>query len=90
MFTWLKTRLVAWAERYQQQEIERLREEGCRLKKEVLKLTGGKQIPLSPEERELSAQKAAGIDSEVLNRISVFDPQDLVPQPRNDRSTESS
>ena len=39
MFTWMKRRLVAWVERYQQREIHRLREEGCRLKEELLKLT---------------------------------------------------
>ena len=89
MFTWLKARLVAWAERYQQREIERLYEESCRLKKEVLKLTGGERISLSPEQRRRLAQKASGIDPEVLKRISVFDPQDLALRPPNDTSKES-
>ena len=51
MFTWLKRWFLAWAERHQQREIERLHEEGCRLKEEVLKITGGERIPLSPEQR---------------------------------------
>jgi len=55
MFKPLKTRLVAWAERYQQREIERLHEECCRLKEEVMKLNGGEPIPLSPEQRRLLA-----------------------------------
>lgn len=55
MFKRLKTWLVAWAERYQQREIERLHEECCRLKEEVMKLNGGEPIPLSPEQRRLLA-----------------------------------
>jgi hypothetical protein len=86
---WLKTRLVTWGERYQQRESERLYEERCRLKNEVLKPTGGEQIPLSPEQRRRWAQKAVGIDPEVLKRISVFDPQDRASLPPNDTSTES-
>jgi hypothetical protein len=89
MFTWLKRWLVAWAERHQQREIERLHEEGCRLKEEVLKLTGGERIPLSPEQRRLLTAKAQGIDPQVLKRISLFDFQDLHPQPPNDASAES-
>ena len=73
MFTWLKRRLVAWAERCQQREIERLHAEGCRLKEELLKRTGGERISLSPEQRRLLREKAKGIDPEVLNRLSVLD-----------------
>lgn len=89
MFTWLKTRLVGWVERCQQREIERLHEEGCRLKKEVLELSGEERIPLSVEQRRRLTEKAAGIDPEVLKQISVFAPQDLGPLPPNDTSTES-
>ena len=89
MFTWLKTGLVAWAKRHQQREIERLHEERCRLKEEVLKLTGGERIPLSPEQRWLLTEIAEGIDPQVLKQISVFDVQDLHPPSPNDTSTES-
>jgi hypothetical protein len=89
MFTWLKRRLVAWAERCQQREIERLHEEGCRLKEEVLRRTGQDRIVLSPEQRRRLAEKAKGIDPENLKRISLFDLDDLdLPSP-NARSTES-
>ncbi len=90
MFKRLKRWLVVWAERYQQREIERLHEECCRLKEEVMKLNGGEPIPLSPEQRRLLAEKAKGIDPEVLKQISVFDFQDFNPQCSNDTSTESS
>ena len=89
MSTWLKTWLVAWAERQQQREIERLHQEGCRLKEEVLKLTGGERIPLSPEQRRLLTEMAEGIDPQVLKQISVFDVQDLHPPSPKDTSTES-
>jgi len=89
MFKRLKTWLVVWAERYQQREIERLQEECCRLKEEVIKFNDGEPIPLSPEQRRLLAGKAKGIDPEVLKQISVFDFQDFHPQCPNDTSTES-
>ena len=89
MFTWLKSRLAAWVERCQQREIERLRKEGCRLKEEVLKLTGGERISVSAEQRRRLTEKAAGIDPRILKQISVFDSQDLDPLPRDDASTES-
>jgi hypothetical protein len=85
MFKWL----VAWAERYQQREIKRLREEGRRLKEEVMKLDGGEPIPLSPEQRRLLQEKAKAIDPEVLKQTSVLDFQDANPQCPNDTSTES-
>jgi hypothetical protein len=74
MFKWLKTRLIAWFERYQRWEIKRLYEERRRMKKEMLKLAGGERIPLSSEQRRLLPKKASGIDPKVLNRISVLDP----------------
>ena len=89
MFKWLKTRLAAWADCYQQGEIERLNVEICRLKNEVLKLTGGERISLSAEQRRLLEKNASGIDPEVLKRDSVFAPQDLAPPPTNGTSAES-
>ncbi len=89
MFKRLKTWLVVWAERYQQREIERLHEEGCRLKEELMELNGGEPIRFSPEQRRLLAEKAKGIDPEVLKQISVFDFQDFNPEYPNDTSTES-
>jgi len=89
MFQRLKTSMVAWADRCQQREIQRLREEGRRLKEEVINLNGGETIPLSPEQLRLLAEKAKGIDPEVLEEISVFDRQDRNPQCPNDGSTES-
>jgi len=56
MFQRLKTWVVAWADRCQQREIQRLREEGRRLKEEVINLNGGEAIPLSPEQRRLLAE----------------------------------
>jgi hypothetical protein len=89
MFTRLKTWLVTWAEHYQRREIERLHEEGCRLKKEVLELTDKTRIPLSPEERRLLLEKAKRIDPQILKQISQFDFPDLHPQSPDDTSTES-
>ena len=89
MFTWLKRWFLAWAERHQQREIERLHEEGCRLKEEVLKITGGERIPLSPEQRRLLTEKAQRVDPKVLKQISLFDFQDLHPPSPNNTSTES-
>ena len=88
MLIWLKRWLVACVERYQQREIQRLHEEGCRLKEEMLKLTGEDRIVLSSEERQLLWEKAKRIDPEVLKQMSLFDLQDLQP-PANDTSAES-
>ena len=79
MFTWLKRRLVAWVERYQQREIQRLHEEGCRLRGELLMLTGEERIVLSPEERRRLWEKAKRTDPVVLKQISLFDLEDLRP-----------
>ena len=89
MFTRWKRWLVAWAERQQQREIQRLHEEGCRLKEELLRLTGEERIILSPEQRRQLWEKAKSIDPEVLKQISQFDLQDLQPPSANDRTTES-
>jgi hypothetical protein len=89
MFKRLKRCLVAWAERYQQREIERLHEECCRLKEELMELNGGEPIRLSPEQRRLLAEKAKGIDPEVLKQITVFEFEGFNPECPNDTSTES-
>jgi hypothetical protein len=77
MFNRLKTWLVAWADRYQKAEIERLHREGCCLKAEILRRTDGERIPLTPQQRRLLAEKARGIDPEVLKKISLFDLEDI-------------
>ena len=89
MFTRWKRWLVAWAERQQQREIQRLHEEGYRLKAELLRLTGEERIILSPEQRRQLWEKAKRIDPEVLKQISQFDLQDLQPPSANNRSAES-
>jgi hypothetical protein len=72
MIGWLKQRLVAWADRVQQKEIDRLHAEAVRLKAEVLKSNGGKPIVLSPEEHQRLNELKKGIDPEVLKRIEVL------------------
>ncbi len=89
MLTWLKRRLVAWVERCQQREIQRLHRHGCRLKGELLKLTGEGRIVLSPEEQRRLWEKAKRIDPEVLKQISQFDLEDLRSPSANDTSAES-
>ena len=89
MFTRWKRWLVAWAERQQQREIQRLHEEGCRLKEELLRLTAEEQIILSPEQRRQLWEKAKRIDPEILKQIAQFDLQDLQPPSANDRTAES-
>jgi len=89
MISRLKRRLVAWLERCQQREIERLYKEGCRLKEEVLRQTGQDRIVLSPEERRRLSEKAKGIDREVLKRISLFDVEELDLPPPSPTSPES-
>ena len=90
MFQRLKTWLVAWGERYQQPEIERLHAKCCHLKGELMKLNGGEPIRLSPEQRRLLAEKAKGIDPEVLKQICVFGFEDFNPQCPDDTSTDST
>jgi hypothetical protein len=72
MIGWLKQRLVAWADRVQQKEIDRLHAEAVRLKAEVLKSNGGKPIVLSPEEHQRLNELKKGIDPEVLKQIEVL------------------
>ncbi len=72
MYRWLKQRLVDWAVRVQQKEIDRLHAEAVRLKAKVLKNNGGKPIVLSPEEQQRLNELKKGIDSEVLKRIDVL------------------
>ena len=89
MFKRLKAWLLDWAERCQQREIERLHAESCRLKEELMELNGGEPIRLSPEQRRQLAEKAKGIDPEVLKQITVFEVEGFDSQSSNDTSTES-
>ena len=72
MFGWLKQRLVDWAVRVQQREIDRRHAIAVRLKAEVLKHNGGKPIVLTPEEHERLNELRKNIDPEVLKRIDVL------------------
>ncbi len=72
MIGWLKQRLVDWAFRMQQKEIDRLHAEAVRLKAEVLKNNGGKPIVLSPEEHQRLNEMRKKIDPEVLKRIDLL------------------
>ncbi len=76
MLSWLKKRLVDWAEKVQQREIARLREESQRLKEEIERETGH-PIQLTPDERRLLAEKASRIDLQTLKQISVLNAEDL-------------
>ena len=89
VFRRLKRWLVTWAEGYQERERERLYEESCRLRAELMDLNGGEPIRLSPEERRLLAKKAKGIDPEVLKQIPVFEFEGFNPECPNATSTES-
>ncbi len=89
MFKRLKKWLVAKVEYYQQQEFERFKKENSRLKEELMALNGGEPIRLSPEERRLLAQKAKGIDPEIVKQISVFDCEESDPECRSGTSAES-
>jgi hypothetical protein len=89
MFKRLKRWLVAWVERCQQREIERLHEERCRPNEELMELSGGEPICLSPEQRRLLAEKAKGIDPEVLKQITLFESEGFNPECPNDTSAES-
>ena len=89
MFTWLKARLNAWVKRAQLRKIERLHEEACRLKQDVLSLTGESRVLPSPEERRLLAKKASGIDPELLKGISVLEDQDAGSPSPNQTSPKS-
>ena len=72
MIGWLKQRLVDWAVRVQQREIDRQHAEAVRLKAEVLKSNGGKPIRLTPEEHQRLNELREKIDPEVLKRIDVL------------------
>ena len=89
MFKRLKASLADWAERCQQREIERLHAECCRLKEELIERNGSEPIRLSPEQRRLLAEKAKGIDPEVLKRTTVIDFEGFNPQHPDHTSTDS-
>ena len=72
MIGWLKQRLVDWAFRVQQKEIDRLHAEAVRLKAEVLKQNDGQPIVLMPEEHERLNEMRKKIDPEDLKRIDVL------------------
>lgn len=72
MIGWLKQRLVNWADRMQQKEIDRLHAKAVQLKAEVLKQNGGKPIVLSPAEHERLNEQRKKIDPDVLKRIDVL------------------
>jgi hypothetical protein len=59
------------------------------LKAEILKRTGGKRIPLTPQQRQRLAEKARKIDPEVLKEISLFDLEDLQLPSSHDPPAES-
>lgn len=72
MIGWLKQRIVNWADRVQQKEIDRLHAKAVRLKAEVLKQNGGPPIILSPEEHNQLNEQRKKIDPDVLKRIDVL------------------
>ncbi len=89
MFRWLKRRLIVWVEEQQRREIARLRLKTMQLKEEVERTTG-KPVQLSPDQKRLLAEKARGIDPEVLKQISIFDPEELKAWDSENNSTEHS
>jgi hypothetical protein len=72
VFKWFRTRLQDWASRVQQKEIERLYEEGRRLKAQVLESNGGAPIQLTAEERHRLDAMRKQIDPEVLKKIDLL------------------
>ncbi len=88
MFRWLKRRLIAWVEERQRREIAPLQQKTMQLKGEIERITG-KPVHLSPDQRRLLAEKARGIDPEILKQISVFDPEEFTTSPAENDSTEN-
>ena len=88
MFRWLKRRLIIWALKYQGYDIARLRQEAARLREELERETG-QPFQLTPDERRKLAEKAAGIDPEILKQISIFGPEILNPPDQTTESTEN-
>ena len=72
MFTWLKKRLVDWADRYQKREMARLHAEALRLKAELLKTTGEERVRLTPEQHDRLNKLRKTIDPECLQQIDVL------------------
>ena len=70
MFSWLKS----WLKRQQEREHDRLLEDSRRLRAELEEK--GVDITLTPEQKARLREKAAGIDPEILKRISQFDLDD--------------
>jgi hypothetical protein len=88
MFGFLKWRLVAKVEDWQRREIARLQQKSRRLKEELKRKTG-KPVQLASEQVALLAEKARGIDPEMLKQISVFDPEEFTTSPAENDSTEN-
>lgn len=87
MFGFLRRRLVAWAEDWQRREVARLQQESKRLKEELEQETV-KPLQLTTEERTLLAEKAKGLDPEMLKQISVFGPDEFTTPPDENDSIE--
>ena len=73
MLRWMKLRLIAWVERVQQQKTDKLHRASLRLKAELLERNGGEPIRLTAEQRQRLAEKAKGINPEILKRIAVLE-----------------
>ena len=84
MFKWFRTRMQEWVSRVQQKKIERLLEEGRRLKAQVLESNGGAPIRLTAEERRRLDAMRKEIDPEILKKIDLL--ADAEQQPSTDRS----
>ena len=89
MFRWIKRRLVAWAGERQRREIVRLHQKTIQIKEEIERTTG-EPVQLSPDEKRHLAEKARGIDPEILKQISIFDPEELNAWDSENDSTENS
>ena len=88
MFGFLKRWLVAKVEDWQRREIARLQQKSRRLKEELERKTG-KPVQLTSEQSALLAEKAKGIDPEMLKQISVFDLEEFMPPLAENDSTEN-
>jgi hypothetical protein len=72
MFAWIRTRLQGWAHRVQQKKVDRLIEEGRRLKAQLLESNGGKRIRLTLEQRRRLEAMRKRIDPDVLKHIDLL------------------
>jgi hypothetical protein len=72
MLKWFRTWLQEWASRVQQKEIEKLLEQGRRLKAQVHESNGGAPIQLTAEERLRLDAMRKEIDPEILKKIDLL------------------